>query len=94
MNLWDAIPTFTATAVWFIFIVWYQIRSKWWRNPYGRHLMAVSTLLFLVTARISLLHIFGTHIAFTQAGFLLYSLIAIVGIEQIIMMERDQRDKK
>lgn len=30
-----------AAIVWWGFVSWYTLRSKWWKNPYGRNLAGV-----------------------------------------------------
>lgn len=32
-------------VVWWVFCAAYQLRSKWWKNPYGRNLMSVGAAI-------------------------------------------------
>lgn len=91
INLWVAIPTFIALLVWVTFIVWYSLRARWWKNPFGRNTAFVSVAVILLLLRLVILQFFPTVPTTTVGGFLVYMGIAAAGVHRTYLMEREQR---
>lgn len=81
-----------AALAWLTFIVWYSIRAKWWKNPVGRNTFGVSTVLFVILARITLLRWFPHLQQHDIPGIIVYSVAALFGVQRIWFMEKAQRE--
>jgi len=80
-----------ATAVWGTFIVWYHIRSKWWKNPYGRNLMGTAGGLFCVLALFFAGTLFQRYPGYMIAWAVVFTNLALLGIHRTYYMEMTQR---
>ena len=82
---------FGATAVWWVFVIWYAMRSKWHKNPYGRNTMGTAVGLA------ALLTVFSTSVLFQRyEGYeviwgLVFLNLLILGAEHTYYMEKAQR---
>lgn len=94
MNLWIAVPTFTATAAWVAASVFYAFRAKWWRTPEGRNAETVSVLIAVLLLRLSLFHLAPNHVDRAPTGFLVYSAATVVALWRIGLIEKAQRHIK
>lgn len=81
-----------AAAVWLTFIVWYSVRARWWKTPYGRNTFWVSTVLFWVLARIAAVRLIPDFPEHEILGALVYILAAVVGVWRTVLMEGAQRE--
>jgi hypothetical protein len=80
------------TLVWWTFCIAYHLRSKWWKNPYGRNLMSVgAAIASLHTMLVAYVAVDRWNSLFTVLStvLLLWSLYAAV--RRIILMDRAQR---
>lgn len=80
--------------VWWTFCLAYHLRSKWWKNPYGRNLMSVGAIVAcLHTMLVAYIVVdqWTPWLTSTASVLLLWSLYAAV--RRIILMDRAQRHR-
>lgn len=82
-----------ATAVWLVFLVWYTLRAKWWRDPVGRNAFFVSVVVFWLLLRATLVRLWPGFWEHEVLGALVYVLAALAGAVRIGLMEKSQREK-
>jgi hypothetical protein len=79
------------TAMWWVFCIWYAIRSKWWRNKYSRNLMAVGFGIAAVLSTFLSVVFFGRYPGYLIVYTLVFTNLAALGAQRIYYMEQVQR---
>jgi uncharacterized membrane protein YuzA (DUF378 family) len=91
MIAWGA--TFAA-LMWLAFIVayWVSTGGNWRHNPYGRNAMAVSTVLFVIVARIAVVNHFPFLRENPYIGLVVYTATGLAAIWRILLLDQAQHD--
>lgn len=81
-----------AAFIWLIFLVWYTVRAKWWRDPYGRNTFLVSLVVFWILLRLTMVRLIPGFREHEILGAIVYVFAALAGLARIALMERAQRE--
>lgn len=81
-----------ATTVWWGFVVWYTVRSKWWKNKYGRNLASVGIMLASLFAILTIMAWVGWQdwMVFPATAIMIWSIF--LGGQRTYYMEQAQRE--
>lgn len=78
--------------VWWTFCVAYHLRSKWWKNPYGRNLMSVgAAIASLHTVLVAYVVLDKWHYYLTLVATFILLWSTYAAIRRIVLMDRAQR---
>lgn len=80
-----------ACFAWFVFVVWYTVRAKWWKVPVGRNAFGVSLVLFLILLRITLARLWPGFRELEPAAVVIYLAAAAYGFQRVYQLEKAQR---
>lgn len=81
-----------ATAVWWGFVVWYTVRSKWWKNKYGRNLANVGVMIASLFTILTIMAWVGWQdwMVFPATVVMIWSIF--LGGQRTYYMEQAQRE--
>lgn len=81
-----------ATVVWWGFVVWYTIRSKWWKNKYGRNLASVGVMIAALFSLLTLMAWIDWQdwMVFPATAIIVWSIL--LGGQRTYYMELAQRE--
>lgn len=83
-----------ATIVWWVFVAWYTVRSRWWRTKYGRSVAGLGTgIAVLLTVFIAAI-LFGKYPGYELVWTLVFLNVAVLGIQHTYYMEKVQQTVK
>lgn len=82
-----------ALAAWIGFVVWYNIRSKWWKNPYGRNTMGISFGIVLVLALVLTRSLYGYYDNYEVLWTYIMLYLGVLGLHRTYHMDKAQREK-
>ena len=78
--------------VWWTFCIAYQLRSKWWKNPYGRNLMSVgAATASLHTMLVAYVVIDRWTPWLTVVASVLLAWSTYAAVRRVILMDKAQR---
>lgn len=79
------------TLVWWNFCLAYHVRSKWWRNPYGRNMMSVgAAVASLHTVLLAYVVVDRWSDWFTLIVTVLLLWSTYAAVRRVILMDRVQ----
>lgn len=82
-----------AAFVWLVFLVWYTVRAKWWKDPYGRNTFLVSLVVFWILLRLTMVRLLPGFREHEILGAIVYVFAALAGLARIALMEKAQREE-
>jgi predicted anti-sigma-YlaC factor YlaD len=80
-----------AFLTWFVFVVWYSVRARWWRSPEGRNIWGVGFALTVALGMIVAAYTWPDYSARPYVVLTVYVGLAALGIQRTIQLERAQR---
>jgi len=83
-----------ATLAWTWFVTWYAIRSKWWKNPYGRNTMGTSAGILALLLVFSAQVIFKRYPGYEIVWSIVFLNLGVLGIQRTFYMEKAQREMR
>ena len=80
-----------STVVWGTFTVWYSLRARWWRNPYGRNTMGTSVGIFALLLAFCAELLYGRFPGDQVLWTLVFLNLGIMAVHRTYHMEKVQR---
>lgn len=83
----------TAAVIWWGFVVWYWIRSKWWKNRYARNMMGVGANIAIVYTLLALLVTIGWQPWMLWLWLAQIVSMIVLGAQRTYFAEQVQRER-
>lgn len=81
-----------ATVVWWVFVIWYALRAKWYKVASGRNVMGVSVGLASVLTLFSIGVVVGRFTGYEVIWGIVFLVTTVGGIHRIYYVEKIQRE--
>lgn len=81
-----------AAVNWWVFVIWYTVRSKWWQNRYGRNLANVGVMIASLFTTLAWVMWSGwdERVVYPLVAVILWSVV--LGAQRTYFMELAQRE--
>lgn len=81
-----------STVAWWTVVAWYQLRSKWFKNPYGQNAMGVSFGLAVMHTVFLMGMIFGQYPGYLIVYTMAFLNICVLAVQRIRFIEKAQKE--
>jgi len=85
---------FLSTITWWTTVVWYQVRSRWYANPFGRSVMGIDLSLAVLSTLLFMGEAFGHESYEDFIYILLFIVLTCLAIRRIHLIETAQRSQR
>jgi hypothetical protein len=80
-----------STLAWWASVVWYHVRSKWYKNGYGQNTMGISFGLAVMHTVFLAGMVFGKYPGYLIVYTLVFLNIGVLAVQRILFIEKAQR---
>lgn len=81
-----------AAVTWWTTVVWYHVRSQWYKNPFGRSVMGIDISLAVVSTLLFADEMFGRESYEDILYALLFIILTCLAVRRIHLIEVAQRE--